>query len=701
MHARSPFSLPRQALRFILTGSLVFALFFAAPAFAGTNMDYSFIGFSADGRYAALEVGGVVDGLGEVVCSVDIYDLEQNRMLPASPHDMREGGVSCETAREATRSDLRNYGISGKVQGEDLGIALESGPGDAARATQREFTHKGKTCVVALHEAPYEGDNPWGGTMVKWNIGLACGGETERMLLDEDSTNFSVKITEARIVKNNLVLFTRTSHPDFEGPGSSPGVISTPLRAIPAEGIKYAIEVIGFSDDGSLFGYWLSGVHKRTGQSQARLTILSTETGQPVVSEYEFSGVNVLDRLKARMAKEVAARNLGRDPGTELYKSGTATKTTFSLGKRGAYEVSLKTTAGSGTEGDDVDVQLTGPDKKTTSLITHSNGYNRSLNSVRLSKDGSVLAVVTKYSRMLESGENREYSVAFGRPDKINAAKNAGEAARSFKANSEPICIAFSPDSSILAVGYDFEDNSIRLLGRDGKLLATLTGHKSRITSIAFSPDGKQLASTSWDGTIRFWTIDGKLLNTLIGHNKGTESIAFSPDGARIITGGGYDDKSIKLWSRDGKLLQTLTGHRDGVSGIAVSPDGKTFASSSWDKTVRLWTMDGKLLTSLSNAKGREWTVAYRPDGGLLVSGSEDGQIRLWSPDGKLIKTIGRKGQEVRSVAISPDGKMIASSRQRPGRQTMGHGRQVPHLLHRQDERCVQPGRRPYRVRFR
>jgi len=277
MHARSRFFLPQKALRF----TLLSLLFLAAPAVAGTHMGYSLIGFSADGRYVALEVSGMVDGLGEVVCSVDIYDLEQNKKLPDAPRDLRGGGISCETARKAARSDLRTFGIKSTILGEDLGLSLAGiGGSPNGPLTWTEFTHKDKRCILNLHETPDTGENPWGRTMVQWNIGLACGNETERMLLTEDYTNFSVKIVEARIMKDRLVLFTQTTHPDFEGPGSSPGVISAQLRTDPQEGIKYAMEVIGFSDDSSLFGYWLSGTNKATNIPEASLRIIAVLTGQ-------------------------------------------------------------------------------------------------------------------------------------------------------------------------------------------------------------------------------------------------------------------------------------------------------------------------------------------------------------------------------------------------------------------------------------
>jgi hypothetical protein len=115
------------------------------------------------------------------------------------------------------------------------------------------------------------------------------------------------------------------------------------------------------------------------------------------------------------------------------------------------------------------------------------------------------------------------------------------------------------------------------------------------VSSVSFSPDGKILASGSWDNTIKLYSMpDGLLLKTLEGHTHDVESVCFSPDGK--ILASGSSDKTIKLWSiPDGELLKTLEAHTGFVRSISFSPDGKILASGSADSTIRLWTMpDGK-----------------------------------------------------------------------------------------------------------
>jgi WD40 repeat protein len=147
------------------------------------------------------------------------------------------------------------------------------------------------------------------------------------------------------------------------------------------------------------------------------------------------------------------------------------------------------------------------------------------------------------------------------------------------------------PDGKILASGGAGNDKTIKLWDLAKQKVLTLKGHSDwfgGINSIAFSPNGKILASGSKDKTIKLWQVDtGKEICTLTGHDNDVSSVAFSPNGK--ILASGSTDKTIKLWQVDtGKEFYTFTGSEDAVYSVVFSPDGKTLASGSADKTITL-----------------------------------------------------------------------------------------------------------------
>ncbi|KAJ6153876.1 hypothetical protein N7485_012245 [Penicillium canescens] len=223
--------------------------------------------------------------------------------------------------------------------------------------------------------------------------------------------------------------------------------------------------------------------------------------------------------------------------------------------------------------------------------------------------------------------------------------------------------VAFSPNGRTVASGST--DDTTKLWDAStGKEQQTLTGHSQSVESVAFSPDGRIVASGSTDHTTKLWdTNTGKELRTLIGHSKSVFSIAFSPLNGRILASGS-GDTTIKLWNLDtGKEFRTLKGHSNSVCSIAFSPlDGRILASGSDDKTIKLWNLDtGNELQTLRGHPDWVHSVAFSLDGRTVASGSAE-IIKLWNPHtGSELQTLRGHSRLVQSIAFSSDGRTVAS----------------------------------------
>jgi WD40 repeat protein len=283
------------------------------------------------------------------------------------------------------------------------------------------------------------------------------------------------------------------------------------------------------------------------------------------------------------------------------------------------------------------------------------------ITSLVLSPDGRTVLTASHFD---PAAGARLWDLATGRPR---------------AALDEPDCIpaaAFSPDGKVFAAGC-YHGTPVLADVATGRKIRACAGAPQLIDSLAYSPDGKLLAGTGWIAeSIRLWDAAAAELPPLgkLPQGGGARCLAFSPDGRHLATGG--MDRVIRLWDVAGrKEVRQLVGQEGSIWGLAFAPDGKriaavtavgkyNFHANGTDRAVRVWDVDtGQVRQTLTGPASGSWSVAWSPDGRVLATGGEDHQIRLWetTTGGERTRLYGHEGP-VTALAFTADGSRLVSA---------------------------------------
>ncbi len=272
---------------------------------------------------------------------------------------------------------------------------------------------------------------------------------------------------------------------------------------------------------------------------------------------------------------------------------------------------------------------------KNGALVTTIYDIKDSQDEVTVVLDGRTTVQVTNKQVFIDATEGNTKRI------EVNGNFHRGKLFYTYKRHSDNVnTLAWSPDGKYIASGSG--DETVQVWNSsDGKQVYTHPGParawwdwgKRAIQALAWSPDNQYIASAGTDGTVQVWkATDRKQIYLYKGHSSGERinALAWSPDGKRIASGSA--DDTVQVWDAlDGKNVYTYHGHSEDINALAWSPDGKRIASGSADDTVQVWdAQTGSHEQTYTRHHDDVTSVKWSPNGEYIASGSKDGTVQVW-----------------------------------------------------------------------
>ena len=330
------------------------------------------------------------------------------------------------------------------------------------------------------------------------------------------------------------------------------------------------------------------------------------------------------------------------------------------------------------------DLKNIGPGTGTVEMRVKCRGHFAALNDVTFLNEGKQIATTSDdatvavwsastnpFTRSIKAFEELAWSADFSADgSRLVAVSEDGSIQlrsaqdlsllQEAKVDSEVLCTAFAPNTNLLAHAGVDGSFTVREGSQLGKV-CEISAHTGYIWDVAFSKDGRALATVGGDTYAKVWNTDTWQLEVeLKGHEAEVSSVCFTSDGERILTAS--DDKTLRLWNRRGEQLYKFTGHKNVIWKVVISPDDQTAASSSYDGGIYIWDLQAKkLLHAIQGHQNQVAGLAISPDGQRVVSASDDKTIRVWDiKSGLEIFELSDPGDtHIVHASFSPDGRKL------------------------------------------